>query len=217
MNKLGKRLEVVASLVSHKRIADVGCDHGKLAYYLLDNGIADYAVVSDISKPSLDKAIDILSKTKYNFDYICCDGLTGYNGYEIDQCIIAGMGGDEIMKIVSDSPIEIDSFILSPQRNNVAVKKFMLNNGYSIDFDIIIKEKNKFYNIFRCNKSGIVAMPTEKELIIGKDNFNNDISAAEEFVEHEINKISNIIENNQVKSSKLQEYLDILQEYKERK
>ena len=75
MNKLGKRLEVIASLVDCKRIADVGCDHGKLAYYLLDNGISDYAVVSDISRPSLNKAVDILSKTKYNFDYICCDGL----------------------------------------------------------------------------------------------------------------------------------------------
>ena len=100
MNKLGKRLEVIASLVNCKRIADVGCDHGKLAYYLLDNGIVDYAVVSDISKPSLNKAVDILSKTKYNFDYICCDGLTGYKGYNIDQCIIAGMGGDEIIKII---------------------------------------------------------------------------------------------------------------------
>ena len=47
MNKLGKRLEVIASLVDRKRIADVGCDHGKLAYYLLDNGISDYAVVSE--------------------------------------------------------------------------------------------------------------------------------------------------------------------------
>ena len=99
MNKLGKRLEVIASLVDRKRIADVGCDHGKLAYYLLDNGISDYAVVSDISRPSLNKAIDILSKTKYNFDYICCDGLSGYSGYNVDQAIIAGMGGDEIIKI----------------------------------------------------------------------------------------------------------------------
>lgn len=217
MNKLGKRLEVVASLVNYNRIADVGCDHGKLAYYLLDNSIADYAVVSDISKPSLDKAIDILSKTKYNFDYICCDGLTGYNGYNIDQCIIAGMGGDEIMKIISNCPINIKSFILSPQRNNVAVKKFMLNNGYSIDYDIIIKEKNKFYNIFRCNKSSNVTIPTEEELIIGKDNYNNDISAASEFVEHEIKKVTNIIDNNKLDSANLHNYLNILKELKKRK
>ena len=140
----------MASLVNCKRIADVGCDHGKLAYYLLDNGIADYAIVSDISKPSLDKAIDILSKTKYNFDYICCDGLTGYKGYEVDQCVIAGMGGDEIMKIISNSPIDIHSFILSPQRNNIAVKKFMLNNGYSIDFDIFIYPMINNFRHFIC-------------------------------------------------------------------
>ena len=100
MSKLGKRLEVIASLVTKKRICDVGCDHGKLAHYLLENKISDYAVVSDISMPSLNKAIDILSKSKYNFDYICCDGLTGYVGYDIDECIISGMGGDEIIKII---------------------------------------------------------------------------------------------------------------------
>ena len=217
MNKLGKRLEVIASLVNHKRIADVGCDHGKLAYYLLDNGIVDYAVVSDISKPSLNKAVDILSKTKYNFDYICCDGLTGYKGYNIDQCIIAGMGGDEIIKIISNSPININSYILSPQHNNIAVKQFILDYGYNIDFDIIVKEKNKFYNVFRCNKSDKLVVPTKNELVIGKDNYNNSLSDINEFVDKEIDKISAIIENNKVVNSNLKDYLSILQQYKERK
>ena len=213
MNKIGKRLEVIASLVNKKRIADVGCDHGKLAYYLLENAIVDYAIVSDISMPSLNKAIDILSKTKYNFDYICCDGLTGYKGYNIDQCIIAGMGGDEIIKIISNSPINISSYILSPQHNNVDVKKFMLGLGYDIDYDIIVKENNKFYNIFRCKKKDILRTYSDYELIIGKDN-SNSISDAREFVEKEIQKIENILSNNKIPNSKLEDYLNILKTYK---
>lgn len=217
MNKLGKRLEVIASLVDKKRIADVGCDHGKLAFYLLDNGISDYAVVSDISRPSLNKAIDILSKTKYNFDYICCDGLSGYAGFEIDQAIIAGMGGDEIIKIISNSPISINSYILSPQHNNIDVKRFMLNNGYSIDYDIIVKEKNKFYNIFKCNKVNTPIVLSDYELVIGGANKNNSNSAIDEFVAKEIDKVSAIIEKNKVVNPKLEDYLNILKEYQKRK
>ena len=216
MNKLGKRLEVIASLVDCKRIADVGCDHGKLAYYLLDNGISDYAVVSDISIPSLNKAVDILSKTKYNFDYICCDGLSGYTGYKVDQAIIAGMGGDEIIKIISNSPINISSYVLSPQHNNIDVKRFMLSNGYSIDYDIIVKEKNKFYNIFKCNKVDIPVELSDYELIIGKDNINNPISDVVEFVNKEIEKVSAIIDSNQVVNPKLESYLSILKEYQKK-
>lgn len=217
MNKLGKRLEVIASLIDRKRIADVGCDHGKLAYYLLDKGIVDYAVVSDISKPSLNKAIDILSKTKYNFDYICCDGLSGYAGIEIDQAIIAGMGGDEIIKIISNSPIIINSYVLSPQHNNIDVKRFMLNNGYSIDYDIIVKEKNKFYNIVKCNKVDTPVLLSDYDLVIGKANEIESISAIDEFVVKEIEKVSAIIDNNKVVNPKLEEYLNILKEYQKRK
>ncbi len=217
MNKLGKRLEVIASLVDRKRIADVGCDHGKLAYYLLDNGISDYAIVSDISMPSLNKAIDILSKTKYNFDYICCDGLSGYKGYCVDQAIIAGMGGDEIIKIISNSPINISSYVLSPQHNNIDVKKFMLNNGYNIDYDIIVKEKNKFYNIFKCNKVNRSVSMSDYELVIGKANENEPNSDIDEFVVKEIEKVTTIIKNNKCVSSKLEDYLSILKEYQKRK
>lgn len=214
--KLGKRLELIASLVNYKRVCDVGCDHGKLAYYLLSNKIADYVVVSDISQPSLNKAIDLLSKTDYNFDYICCDGLKGYNNYNIQQCIISGMGGDEIIKIVSNSPIVIKSFILSPQHNNLEVKKYMLSVGYDIDYDIIIKDKGKFYNIIRFEKSDNVSVYSDEQLLIGKSN-NNSISDFDEFVDYELNKISKLLESNEIKNTKLLEYYNNLKSYKKRK
>jgi len=212
MNKLGKRLEVIASLVNKKRVADVGCDHGKLAYHLLKNDISNYVIVSDISRPSLNKAIDILSKTTYNFDYICCDGLSGYEGYDVEQCIIAGMGGDEIIKIIENSPICINSFVLSPQHNNVEVKKFLISHNYDIDYDIIIKDKGKFYNIFRCNKVDYLPKISELELIIGKSNHNNTLSSAKEFIDYEINKITEILSKNNINNYKLNNYLLLLKQ-----
>ena len=135
MNKISKRLNTIYMLVDKKIIADVGCDHGKLAYNLLVDKVVDKVYVSDISKNSLQKAIDILSRDNLNFTAVCCDGLSKYTDNNIEQCIISGMGGDEIIKIIKSSPIKINSYILSPQHNIMDVKIFMLGLDYKISFE----------------------------------------------------------------------------------
>ena len=216
MSKLSKRLSVIAKLVNKKRVCDVGCDHGKLAEYLLENKIVDYMVVSDISQPSLNKAIELLSNKNFNFEHICCNGLTGYIDKKIDQAVISGMGGDEIIDIITNNPIIINSFILSPQHNIKPVKHFMLDNGYKIDYDIIISDKGKFYNIFRCVKSKDKCEYTDFNLVIGKENFTDNESAIDEFVKFEINKINNILNTHKVVNAELIDYLELLKEYYKR-
>ena len=61
MNKMSKRLIKISELVSGKIVADVGCDHGKLAKSLLDNKKVDFIYVSDISAESLKKAEVLLA------------------------------------------------------------------------------------------------------------------------------------------------------------
>lgn len=217
MSKLSKRLQTIANLVGGDIVSDIGCDHGKLAEYLLENKIVKKMIVSDISAPSLQKAIDLLGVGNYAFEAICCDGLKGYNNKQIDQCIISGMGGDEIMQIISNSPIQIRSFILSPQHNNIEVKKFMLNVGYNIDYDIIIKDKGKFYNIFRCNKGDHVSTFNDFDLLFGKDNFISQDSDINEFVDYETGKLEKLFSSQDIKNEQLQQYFQLLKEYSKRK
>lgn len=215
-NSLPRRLQKIASLVDGKSICDVGCDHGKLSEYLLRENIVEKVIVSDISLPSLNKAIDLLSKFNYNFEYIHCDGLSGYRGKDVEQCIISGMGGDEIIKIIEKSPIQIKSYILSPQHNNISVKKYMLGHGYDIDYDIIILDKGKFYNIFRCRYSGKVQEMNEFDLYFGKANFDDIDSDIIEYVKNEKEKTKKILEKNHGNKAFL-EYLELLEEFDKRK
>ena len=54
---LDPRLSMIAEMVGRcSSYADVGCDHGRLGAFLLQNGWVDRAVLTDISAPSLDKA-----------------------------------------------------------------------------------------------------------------------------------------------------------------
>ena len=196
MNNLSKRLLVIAQLVHSNNVADVGCDHGKLAKYLLDNNLVDFVYVSDISQASLNKAIKLLNGYEDKYKSICCDGLVGYANCKINECVISGMGGDEIMKIIANSPIDIDSYILSPQHNEILVKRYMLEHGYNILNDIIIKDKHKFYNIVKYKKIKDVKFYTNSEfdLYFGKDNFKGNADFTE-YLEYSKNKIENILKN----------------------
>lgn len=196
MNKLSKRLLTIASLVEGKIIADVGCDHGKLSEYLLEKNIVKKVYVSDISKDSLEKAIKLLSSKNYEFESICTDGLNDYTGInDIDECVIAGMGGVEIINIIKSSPININSFILSPQHNIIETKEFMISKGYDIVYDIIIKDKNKFYTVFKCVKNDSKKEYSTYQLMFGRENFVSEFSDIREYIDYEIKKLNEIKKN----------------------
>lgn len=208
--KLSKRLMMVASVVTGDVVCDVGCDHGKLSYYLLKNNLVKFAYVSDISKPSLEKAEKLLSENSLNFESIHCDGLLGFKGKKVDECIITGMGGDEIINIISKSPIKINSFTLSPQHNIIEVKKFMLKKGYNILFDKIIKDGHKFYNIFKCVMADNIENYSEINLLFGKDYLEekNDIR---DYLKFEWNKINNLYNKvNDQRREELAKYLEMI-------
>lgn len=189
MSKLTKRLSTVAGLVAGEVVCDVGCDHGKLGKYLLDSDKVKYVYVSDISALSLKKAVDLLQEYPDKFKAICCDGLTGYSGLNVDECIISGMGGYEIMKIIDNSPIDIGTYILSPQHNEIELKQFLLAHGYNIIYDIIISDKGKFYNVLKAKRCHEKRNLTQFDLMFGKTNFKSPDSDIKAYIEYNLQKL----------------------------
>ena len=52
-----KRIDTLCSLLEKTNVfADVGCDHGYCSEYMLKNELCNKAILSDISKGSLQKA-----------------------------------------------------------------------------------------------------------------------------------------------------------------
>lgn len=214
-NKLPKRLEIIAKLVDGGVIADVGCDHGKLTNALIRQNKCDSAIVSDISASSLNKAINLLKDFK-NVESICCDGLSGYKNKHVDQCIISGMGGEEIISIISNSPIEISSYILSPQKNEAKVKKFMLDLGYGLTYDRIICDKGKFYHILKCEKNSAYRPLDSVEFEFGKDSFGTE--DFDKFVRYETDKMLGLVDLvDDIKKAEINDYLELLKSATERK
>lgn len=169
---LSIRLQNIADQVDARRVADIGCDHGKLVAYLFENHIIDWAYVSDISMPSVQKAVKVLEDMKVDFDWSCGDGTQKMTDkLNIEQVIISGMGGLEIVKILSDNKVHIDSWILQPQNNEICLKKYLIKNKYKIIKDFIVKDKNIYYNILKVVKTDKTQKLSEYQMYFGKDNF----------------------------------------------
>ncbi len=214
MNKLSKRLTVLSDLVDGKIVADVGCDHGKLVRHLFDEQKIDFAYVSDISQDSLNKAIILLQKYQGKFKAICCDGLTKYGDAKIDQCVIAGMGGFEILNIIDKSNVKIPSYVLSPQHDQIELKKYLVSHNFKITFDIIISDKGKFYNIIKCEKSKETSSYTEFDLMFGKSNFESPLSDIKDYIDYNLKMLYQIKNNQKTTDDKVEKNIRLFEKAK---
>ena len=104
--ELSKRLQTVAAAVTPgHRIADVGTDHGYVPIYLVKNGLCPSACAMDVNKGPLARAAEHIGQEGLS-DKIATrlsDGLAGLAPDETDTVVIAGMGGELILRIVPDS------------------------------------------------------------------------------------------------------------------
>ena len=148
-----KRLKRIKDYIYPARIImDIGCDHGYLIKLAFDDEktkiIKAYAV--DNKNGPLNQAKDNLIEYD-NVIYLLQDGLSTFYD-DVDCVIIAGMGGDLIIRILNDffNKTTINhnlKFILEANKHSEKVREFMFNNGFIIDNESIIYEDNKYYEI----------------------------------------------------------------------
>ena len=149
-------------------LADVGCDHGLLAAAALREGRAARVLLTDISAPSLHKAERLLAReiAEGRARAVCCDGLTGAEETP-DVCVIAGMGGREIAKVIADAPEKPQTLVLSPHKNAPELREFLSENGYRITRDYTI-EDGKYYDLLVAERGRETLTPLRREF--GKTN-----------------------------------------------
>ena len=143
---LSKRLATVFRRIgSCDTLADVGCDHGKLAVRALQEGVCDRAIATDVSAPSLTKAAILADKCGVDLECRVGDGLEPLAPREADLVVIAGLGGKEIVDILHDatwSPLRV---MLVPHRDAPWVRKYLLQTGYRIDYDVVLTDAGHDY------------------------------------------------------------------------
>ncbi len=147
------RLSLICAHIPACRVfADIGCDHGYCTAYVLEKGLCERAYVSDISAACLKKAETLLAAeiAAGRCVPVCADGLDGVK--DADCVLIAGMGGEEIVRILSRAPLP-ERFILQPMHNVEKVRRHLLARGAHIEEDFTF-EDGKFYDLIVGSAAG---------------------------------------------------------------
>ncbi len=165
---VSKRIEfIIENLEKVNTLADIGTDHGYVPLIALERELCTKAIACDINKGPLDSCIQLVADYSFE-DKIKCvlsDGLCNIAENECDDIAICGMGGELIAQILDNCTWAKNSskhFILNPMTHPEILRKYLCDNGFEIQNDIIVKEGRHCYsvfdayytgNIFNCDKS----------------------------------------------------------------
>ncbi len=165
MTKLSKRLESLAKFVlKNDRVVDVGCDHGYLSIFLVENNLAKKVVASDINPNALNMAINNIKKRNLKIETVLSDGLNNIDMHDINTIIISGMGTATILHILAnhEKMKNVNKLIIQSNNDHELLRKSISKMGYFLTDEKYIKDKDKWYITSLFIKSDKVN--TKKEL-----------------------------------------------------
>lgn len=164
MIKLSKRLSSVAKLVSGQvRLADVGTDHGYIPIYLTQTGVITHGIAMDVNQGPLIRATEHIKEQNLEayIDTRRSDGLMALSPGEVDSVVIAGMGGNLMIRILKDGSAVADTLselILQPQSEVEEVRRFLIQSGWRIVDEDMVEEDGKYYFLMKAVLSTSVEM-----------------------------------------------------------
>ncbi len=154
------RLIAIKDLAIGNSLIDVGTDHGYLLYELHNIGF-NRLLGLEVNQGPLENAQRTVEK--FNIQDTTTiklsDGLRNISCKETqayDNIVIAGMGGNLIIKIIKQ---DLDKFqniniILQPNNNEPKLRQFLFENGFEIVLEKVVEESKKYYYIINCINRG---------------------------------------------------------------
>ena len=155
MIKLSKRMKAVSSMVTPGSIlADIGTDHGYVPISLVQRKKIKKAIAMDVNKGPLKRAEEHIREAQLE-EYIetrLSDGVKKLEVGEVNSILIAGMGGDLVIRIIKNGMEvcrSVDELILQPQSELGRVRKFLRENNFEIIDEDMVIEDGKYYPMMK--------------------------------------------------------------------
>ena len=171
---LDNRLSMCASFVrENASLADIGTDHAYLPVWLVLNNKIKSALACDINEGPLSSGRETVEKYDLcdNIELRLSDGLAQVKKDEVDDVVIAGMGGELIARILSSCEwvkSEDKHFILQPMTKCEVLIKWLYDNGFEIVSQDACECDTKHYTVMMCRYTGEHISVDESFYYIGK-------------------------------------------------
>lgn len=163
---LSPRLQAVAAKVRRGScVADIGCDHGKLAVYLALQGIAPKVIAADVRPLPLAKARALVAQTGCAGSVECRlgNGLFVLQPAEANDIVIAGMSGETMIEILQAQPHHWCKglrLLLVPVTRSELLRGWLLRNGFALLEEAPVEDTGRVYPVMVAEYTGERQQPT---------------------------------------------------------
>lgn len=175
-------------------VADIGTDHAYLPIELIRRGISERAVACDVNKGPILRARAHISEAGLTdrIDTVQTDGLHGVERFRPDDILIFGMGGELIVKILSEAPWVRDGavgLILQPMTKASTLRRWLSESGFSILGESLTYE-DQYYQTIYARFGGEAEVYRAEELLLGRHILNGDSKYLEGFIRRNLQILS---------------------------
>jgi len=166
---LSMRLERVAAHVpADARLADIGSDHGYLPVALMHRGAIAAAVAGEVALTPFHAAQRTVRENDLDqrITVRLANGLAAIEpGDGITAISICGMGGETIRDILDSGKAHLsgqERLILQPNGGEQPLRQWLMDNGYSILNEEVLRENRFDYEIIVAERTGPVSYSPEQ-------------------------------------------------------
>ena len=196
MSFLSKRLQAIHDMLPMGVTADVGSDHGKLMIALFKSGKITKGYAIENKKGPYQRLVKALEEEGLADSIVplFSNGIEDLPP-EVKNIVLAGMGGDSIIKILKKHPEKlklVSTIIVDAHSAIKKVREEISKMGYVIADEKMIKEDEKFYEIIKFIKADI-AVYTNEDLEFGPILRCEKSATFKEKYSERINEIDNLL------------------------
>jgi tRNA A22 N-methylase len=131
-------------------LVDVGSDHGHIPIAAVKREIAQHAVAADLRLAPLSVArrnIAAASVTGRVF-MVRADGLSAFAPGTVDAVVMAGMSGEQIVRLCDGAPTllnTVSQLLLQPNSDAAVVRRWALQRGLHLKNERMLVERGQFF------------------------------------------------------------------------
>ncbi len=171
---LDSRLRLAADFVRlGSRVADIGTDHAHLPVTLVSEGKSPSAIASDIREGPVANARRTVEEAELGrvVSVRLGNGLQTVQPDEVDDIIVAGMGGETIAMILEEAPWVKNAhyrLILQPMTRAEKLRAYLFENGFTIAEERVTCVGRHWYTVLCAAYSGTAIAADEARCFVGR-------------------------------------------------
>lgn len=196
--QLSPRLALCAKLVrKNHSLCDVGTDHAYLPIWLLKSGAIPRAVAADVNPGPLEAAGQNAERYHVGeaLSLRLSDGLREISCEEADDVVIAGMGGELILRIIEETMWLRDKtkrLILQPMSAAAELRVGLCRLGFDVLEEFAVEDSGKVYTAFSAEY--IAATPATDALYPYLGKLKTDSAAAKKYAQKQVRTLCGRLE-----------------------